>query len=391
MCRCDFRAQRGGAALWVTVFVALILAVVLGFHFYSRIKPAEVRTFQELVNKVEKLNTQISDREQQISGLVKRYNESHPGNSIDTTGMSTMGLTQEQQQLLAARVAQEKDLSYRGLLQDILDTTSEIEKLNTELSEVKSRLRPPYTAQKGDSHLSVCLKFLTQDIGIAEEEALKLIEREAMVPELLPGFHVWNYYGDGVFGTFVTQGDSKITPNELARATKRKIESEKQLLIQERNQKQNEVDDLEARKAELTQQIKSLEEERASMMQQMTTMASQNDSLALELNSLKFHIGTFRDLEKAGAIRKPALGKWNTGTIDAVTSTGSLDLRRGNRIVVNAASLGLDAIDKILLFPRYYKEDGDYRIELSPDKRSATVVLDRPERFNLSRLIIAVG
>lgn len=383
--------QRGGVTLWATVVVVAIIAVLLGFHFISRMEPAEVRSFQELVNRVEKLNTQISERESQISGLVSRYNQSHPGNEIDTSGMSAMGLTEEQARMLANRVAQEKDLSYRGLLQEVIDVSNDMEKLRAELGEVKSRLRPPVVAQKGDSHLGVCLKFLTEDIGLNEEDALKMIEKEALVPELLPGFEVWNYYGEGIFGTFVTQGQAKITPNELARATKRKIDAERQTLIQERNQKQSEVEDLEARKAELQQQIRSLEEERTAMMQQVSVMASSNDSLSRELNSVKYYIGTFKDLEKSGAIRKPAFGKWNTGDIDAVQHTGSLDLRRDTRIVVNASSLGLDKVDRILVFPRYFNEESDYHVELSSDRRTATVVLEKPTKFNLSRLVIAVG
>lgn len=383
--------QRGGISLWATVIVVLLIVGALVFHFISRMEPAEVRSFQELVNRVEKINTQITEREQQISGLVSRYNQSHPGNEIDTTGMSAMGLTEEQAQLLANRVAQEKDLSYRGMLQEVIDISTEMEKLRSELGEVKARLRPPVVAQKGDTHLAVCLKFLTEDIGMNEDDALKIIEKEALVPELLPGFEVWNYYGEGIFGTFVTQGQAKVTPNELARATKRKIDAERQTLIQERNQKQSEVDDLEARKSELQQQIRSLEEERTSMMHQVTVMASTNDSLSSELNSLKYHVGTFRDLEKAGAIRKPALGKWNTGDIEAVQHTGSLDLRKDTRIVINASSLGLEKVDRILLFPRYFSEEGDYRVELSSDRKSATVVFVKPTKFNLARLVIAVG
>jgi regulator of replication initiation timing len=383
--------QRGGVTLWATIGVVVIIAAILAFHFLSRMQPAEVRSFQELVNRVEKINTQISEREQQISSLVGKYNQSHPGNEIDTTGMSAMGLTEDQAQLLANRVAQEKDLSYRGMLQEVIDVSSEMAKLQQELGEVKARLRPPVTAQKGDTHLAISLKFLTEEIGMNEEDALKMIEKEALVPELLPGFEVWNYYGEGIFGTFVTQGQAKITPNELTRATKRKIDAERNTLIQERNQKQTEVDDLEARKNELQQQIRSLEEERTSMMQQVTLMAQSNDSLAQELNSLKYHIGTFRDLERSGAIRKPALGKWNTGDIDAVQHTGSLDLRKDARIVINASSLGLEKVEKILVFPRYFREDGDYRIELSEDRKSATVVFEKPAKFNLSRLVIAVG
>ena len=385
------RHQRGGVTLIVTIAVAVIVAAILIVHFLSRMKPPEVKTFQELVTRVESLNSQISEREQSIIGLVDKYNESHPGGEIDTTGMSSMGMSDDQAELLAAKVAEEQDISYRGMLQDIIDLSGEIDRISEEMEEVRSRLHPPRAVEKGDSHIRICLDFLSEDIGLDEAEALRLIEREAMIPELLPGFEVWNYYGDGIFGTFVTQGSAKVSPNALRRATKRRIDAERQNLIQARNQKQQEVDELEARKTEILQQLRNLEEERQAMMSQMTTMAQSNDSLAAELNSLRYYADTFRNLEREGAIRKPALGKWQTGDLRAVTLHSTVDLRLEDRFVVTASSVGLDRISKVLLFPRYYKDNSDYRVEISDDRSSATVILQRPEKFNLAQLIVAVN
>ncbi|MBU0692533.1 DUF3450 domain-containing protein [bacterium] len=385
------RHQRGGVTLVVTIAVAVIVAAILVVHFLSRMKPPEVKTFQELVTRVETLNSQISDREQSILQLVSKYNESHPGGEIDTTGMSSMGMSDDQAELLAARVAEEKDISYRGMLQDIIDLNAEIGRIGDEMEEIRSRLRPPHAVQEGDSHIRISLDFLTSEIGLSEEEALRLIEREAMIPELMPGFEVWNYYGEGVFGTFVTQGTAKVSPNELRRATKRRIDAERQNLIQARNQKQQEVDELEARKTELLQQLRNLEEERQAMMSQMTQMAESNDSLAAELNSLHYFADTFRNLEQRGAIRKPALGKWQTGDIQAVTLHSAVDLRLEDRFVVTASSVGLEKISKVLVFPRYFKDNSDYRVEISDDKTSATVILQRPEKFSLAQLIVALN
>jgi hypothetical protein len=382
--------QRGNVALIVTVVVAVIIAAILIIHFMSRRKPPEVKTFQELVSRVETLNRQISLREEEISGMVSKYNEGHPGGEIDTAGMSTMGMTPEQAELLAQRVAQEKDLSYRGLLQDIIDLNGEISRLNNEVEEVRARLRPPHPVAEGETHFRVCMNFLTQDVGLTEEAAMELVEREAMTSELLPGYEVWNYYGDGVFGTFVTQGQARISPNELQRASKRKIDTERQTLIQARNQKEQEVQDLEARKNELLSQIQGLEAEREAMMAQMTTMGETNDSLAAELNSVRYYSDTFKDLEKEGILRKPALGKWQTGTLPPLASFKSVDLRAADHVVVNASNVGVEKISKVLLFPRYFEEGKDYRIEVSSDKQMATVVFLHPKKFHLGQLVLAV-
>jgi peptidoglycan hydrolase CwlO-like protein len=384
------RLDVGGIALIVSIIVVLIVVAALVFHFISRREPTEIKNFQELVKHVEKLNTQISERESKISEMVQKYNASHPDGRIDTTGMAASGLSPEQAQLLASKVSQEKDISYKGLLQNVLDLNKDLDKLSQELQEVKSRLRPPYTVKKGDSHFQVCINFLTQDVGLSEEEAMNLVEKEALTPELLPGFEVWNYYGDGVFGTFVTQGTAKISPNELQRSTKRKIDSERKNLIEARNQKESEVQDLQSKRDELNAEIKNLEKERADMMAQMQEMASKNEKLATQLNSMSFTVNTFRELEKSGVIRKPTLGKWEVQSLETLPGERNLDLRSDNRIAFTAGSLGLSKISKIVLFPRYLDENVDFKVILTEDKQSATVVLQKVEKFKMARIAIAV-
>lgn len=382
--------NRGGITLVVSIAVVVLVLVILLFHFLSRREEPAVKDFQELVKRVEKINTQISDREQRIIDLVHKYNEVNPEGKIDTTGMASFGLSPEQAEALASRVASEKDLSYRGMLQEIIDLTDDIEGLTADLDEVKSRLHPPRVVKEGDTHLGVCLDFLTQEIGMSEEEALHTIEREAMTPELLPGFEIWNYYGDGIFGTFVTQGSASISPNELQRATKRRIDAERQALIQARNQKEREVQDLEARRIELQDQIRSLEESRETLMQQMAEIAAHNDSLAAQINSVSYTVATFRELLTMGAIRKPALGKWQTVDLHAPDNPVKLDLRSDNRISFSASDLELKRITKILVFPRYFEEDLDYRVIISEDRQLGTVIIERPDRFHLANVAIAV-
>ncbi len=383
------RRQFGGVAMIVSIVIVVLVVIVLVFHFMSRKKPEEVRNFQELVMKVDKLNTQISDREGQLMDLVRKYNASHPNEAFDTTGISTLGLSPEQAELLQKRVSSEKDVSYRGLLQDILQLTGEVDKLNADLLDIRSKLPAPQEVNQGDSHFKLCMEFL-QNKGVTEEEAMKLIEQTALTTELLPAFEVWNYYNDGVFGTFVTQGAARLSPNAVARATKRKIDSERQTLIQARNQKEEEVKDLEARRTELLDQLRQLDTEKQSMMRQMEEMAQKNESLAKELNSCRYMVHTFKELSRIGVIRKPGLGKWETGDLTAITSPSTVDLRADNRITFTASSMGLGKISRILVFPRSYLEDVDYKVVISEDKQSATVILQKPEKFQFGRLAIAV-
>jgi hypothetical protein len=308
-----------------------------------------------------------------------------------------MGLSPEQADILSKRVAQEKDVSYRGMLQEVIDLNGQINKLNSDMDAIRAQLPKPYEVQQGDSHFKVCLEWLTTEKGVAEDEAVKLIEQTSLTTELLPGFEVWNYYeapkqeGDKpVFGTFVTQGTAKLSPNALARATKRRIDSERQNLIQARNQKEEEVKDLETRRAELTDQIKGLAEERKNMMDQMGEMAQKNESLAKQLASVYYVVGTFKDLSKQGIIKKPTLGKWQSSDMDKIQNPSVLDTRSDTRITFTAASVGLGRINQVLIFPRSYDEGQDFKVTISEDKQTVTIELLKREKFQLAKLAVAV-
>ncbi|RPH93546.1 hypothetical protein EHM69_10045 [candidate division KSB1 bacterium] len=383
------RSDRGSVALIVSIIVVVLVVVVLVFHFLSRRQPTEVKNFQELVLRVDKLNTQISDREGKIMDLVRKYNTSHQDGSFDTTAISSLGMTAEQAETLAKRVQQEKDVSYRGLLQEVITLNGQMDQLNQELLDVRSKLPAPYTVKQGDSHFKVCLEFLLEK-GVLEEDAVKMIEQTSLTAELLPGFEVWSYYNEGVFGSFVTQGTARLSPNALARSTKRRIDTERQNLIQARNQKEQEVKDLETRRAELQDQIRSLDEERKTAMAQMTEMSLKNETLARQMNSVTYVTGTLKELSKQGLIRKPTLGKWETSDLDKMQNPNSLDLRADNRITLAASALGVGRIGKVLLFPRSYVENTDYKVVLSEDKQTATVVLQKTEKFQFTKLVIAV-
>ena len=103
--------QRGGIAIIVAIVVVVVIGVVLLLHFTSRRIPEGMQNFQQLVQKIDKLNNQIASREDRIGGLVRRYNEAHPDEAIDTTGLGRFGMTPEQAEVLARRIAQEKDIS----------------------------------------------------------------------------------------------------------------------------------------------------------------------------------------------------------------------------------------------------------------------------------------
>ncbi|MFH1011233.1 MAG: hypothetical protein V1784_08365, partial [bacterium] len=259
-----------------------------------------------------------------------------------------------------------------------------------EMQEVRARLRPPHVVQKSESHFNVAMNFLTREVGLPEEEALKMVEQEALFPELLPGFEIWNYWGEGVFGTFITQGSAKISPNEVMRISKRKIDQERHTLIEARNRAQEDVAELETRRTELGTQIEKLETERAQALAQIALMAEQNAELARQLNSIIYQVALLSTFDKQGVLDKPTLGKWRVVDLEKMTDTKSLDLRKGREIAFSAADVGLSKLSKVLIFPRYFVEGTDYRIDLAEDRKSGKVTFLKPDRFQLVKLAVAL-
>ena len=73
-----------------------------------------------------------------------------------------------------------------------------------------------------------------------------------------------------------------------------------------------------------------------------------------------------------------------------MTNTKSVDLRQTHEIIFLSGEAGLAKISKALVFPRYFVEGKDYRIEIAPDKKSGKLVLLKPNRFQFAKIAIAV-
>ena len=84
----------------------------------------------------------------------------------------------------------------------------------------------------------------------------------------------------------------------------------------QRDRAQEEVADLEARRAELQQQVEKLDLERTEALKQLNKLSQENVELAGQLNSVIYRVGTFSNFQKQGVLRKRALGKWRTAELE---------------------------------------------------------------------------
>lgn len=302
----------------------------------------------------------------------------------------TLQLTDEQKKALEERIKNEKNSSYQALLQEVLDKDKEIKDLNAKIAKLKADLPKPDIARPNDSHYGMAMRFLKKK-GVSEAEAKRLVSRVAILEKLAPGFEVYHFYANGTYGTWVSQGKAKISPNDLMRQEREKIEGERDEAVAQNDKLQEEVSDLETQKQKITEEISSLQTERANLIDERTKLQMDNATQLAKLNSLHYVVGNRDTLKAEGVIEIPIFAKDRAGKNwrDEVF-TQSLDLRSGKTITIKASDVGLKKIGKVNVVPGSYLKDEHYTLTISPDKQTATVELITVSRFKNDKVVFAV-
>jgi hypothetical protein len=234
------------------------------------------------------------------------------------------------------------------------------------------------------------MRFLKKK-GVPEAEAKKLVSRVAILEKLAPGFEVYHFYANGTYGTWVSQGRAKISPNDLMRQEREKVEGERDEAVAQNEKLQEEVLDLESQKKKITEEIASLQTERGNLIEERTKLQADNAGQLAKLNSLHYVVGKRDTLKAEGVIEIPIFAKDRAGKNwrDEVF-TESLDLRSGKTITIKAADLGLKKIAKVNVVPGSYLKDEHYKLTISEDKQTATIELITVNRFKNDKVVFAV-
>jgi peptidoglycan hydrolase CwlO-like protein len=269
-----------------------------------------------------------------------------------------------------------------------------IEKLNEEKADLQAQIPQAYEVQKGDSHWQIAFDYLTQQQGLLPEEAAGKLADNLLYHPILMGFKVWNYFYDGVYGSFITQGTATVSPGAIMRLKKKEAKEEKVGL-------ESEIENLKNQKQELAKQIDQIQTEHAaeknrlndriaSIEQNLNKAQTQNQNLEEKLNSVYYLAGSKDSLQDNGKIKGTFLGICGTRVKDITFADfqNRIDLREKDNIELKASDFDLSRINKVKLLPKHLEEGTDYRVEIAGDRRSARVILLNKEKFRLARLVI---
>jgi len=368
-----------------TLALALMAASLLLVSTACKREDPQIRELTQKAAEADKANQQLNQ-----AGSEQQKKLAQAGVNDIKPNAETLQLTDEQKQALEERIKNEKNSSYQALLQEVLDKDKEIKDLNGKLAKLKADLPKPDVAKLNDNHYSMALRFLKKK-GVPEAEAKKLVSRVAILDKLAPGFEVYHFYANGTYGTWVSQGKAKITPNDLMRQEREKIEGERDEAVAQNEKLQEEVVDLEGQKKKIEEEIAGLRSERTNLIEERAKLQSDNAAQVAKLNSLHYVVGTRDKLKADGVIEIPVFAKDRAGKNwrDEVF-TQSLDLRSAKTIVIKAVELGLKKIGKVNVVPGSYLKDEHYKLTISEDKLTATIELVTVSRFKNDKVVFAV-
>jgi len=332
-------------------------------------------------NSITSLEGQMKEEQAEYIALAKQFEEA--------TGQSLKGieLSRREGEILRKKLENEEDVSYSGLIRDILAKQERIDELRAEMEEIKSRLPLPVTVSRGDTHYGIAMDYLTNQIGLSEEEARKAIEKALITDRIVPGHEIWNFYENGVYGTAVTQGTAKVSPYFLNVQYERKITSERDEAQELATHLQAELEILEHQRDELTAELEELEMRHVAVVAERDELHDENVEMETHMLSAHYYVDTQSNLRQEGIVK---VGGKRIKDYDPSLFIYSIDLRQDDNIVLAAGAFGKNAINGAELLPNdLFIKNQDYTVDTS-DRSRCRIQLYNLEKFENQNFVVVL-
>lgn len=361
---------------------------------FSKGTPA---TPEELLAELKEHQERIDQATDDTMKRIQEFNASRkPGErTIQFGEIFGQGFTDEQRDVLDQMIAQEKDVSYKSLLEKIVADRNTLQQLQEKVMRLEQSLPDQFAvARKGDRHHDLALNYLTNDAHLDADKAKGLLKQVDLSDELVPGNKVWFFYDQGrdTFRTYVTQGEAGQSPLAVRRALQRKLITERDQALTARDEAatardaaQAAVNDLQQVKSRLEADVAGLRQNKADLQASVDRLSH---DLAFQQNSLFYHAANVRELKTQGVVT-PVRKRLHD--MKPVRFDTALDLREKTTITFTPDAFGLARIDRVRLLPPIYQEGRDFTVETSKDSGIAKVTILDPDLFKGKEIVFAVG
>jgi hypothetical protein len=367
----------------VSLVAAAVVAVIgLGMVGCMRKGPGTAKNTDELLTQLKEDRTEIDQTTDTMMKRIEVFNASRkPGEqTLQFSEIFSQDLSPEQRDTLNQMMEQEKDFSYKALLQQIISDRETIKGLQENVAHLEQTLPDKFViVKRGDKHHDLALTYLTEEAHLDPEKSKALLKEVDQTDELVAGNKVWFFYDPktDAFRTYVTQGEAGLTPLAVRRARQRQLIKERDTFKAERDTAQTEVAGLQVTNADLEQTKTSLEDTRTRL---------END-IATRENSLYYHAANEKSLKDQGVLSS-VLKK--VRDVKGISYDESLDLREGTTITLLPENYGLAEIREVRLLPAVYQLGRDFTIETTEDHRSAKLVILDPDLFRGKEVLLAI-
>jgi hypothetical protein len=96
---------------------------------------------EETVQQIQQLESSIQEKQNEVFTVLSEYKKK---TGEDLPEVNIMNLSPEQKRVLEDKIKNEKDVSIKSLLQDILDKNSDIQNLNARVQELETPAQAPH-------------------------------------------------------------------------------------------------------------------------------------------------------------------------------------------------------------------------------------------------------
>ncbi|GAB4169894.1 MAG: hypothetical protein Kow00108_03760 [Calditrichia bacterium] len=366
------------------------VVITLTLFFLGCGSDGDLKSFQELVNKFDNATQRAKMTSDELNVILQDIVKEYPDSVKMILTKVDTSLNPEEYELLEELILNEQDISLKSQLNRILELQKELAETREELQNLRYVLPLPIEVKKGDSHFSICLNYLMENHNLSKEEARKLIEKVGLFEPVVPGFFVWNYYKDGTFGSFVTQGNASVTPMQVYRKNKEEVQKMIETAQMKRDSALAIASELRDLKQQLENELNNAYGQLEKTQQRIDSLNAVHEKIQKRLNSLLYYVDLESTLKKQDYLSGGFLRKTDLKKMPPSGLFEHLDLRIKDGFTLKSQDYNLNKFDRVVLYPKSFKLDIDYQIIFNDDMNEAIIFLKKPYKFKGQKIIVAI-
>ncbi len=386
-----FTISKNTRIFFFTSLAVLLMLILSGYILLldknNSNNASRVNQMSSLVSKVRSLEENIQTTQDDILSLVKEYRDK-TGKTLPT--LDVINLSDEERLLLEEKINAETSISIKNLLAEILEKKSEILELNMHIKKIETYLPKPHIVSEGENHYQIAMDYLLNMKGVEKESALSLVERTLLFEPLVPGFKIWNFYSNGEFGSFVSQGSASISPNEVNRHEKWKLTNARDIAIDERDILARDIEVLKKKRKLIIKQINLLNDEKKNLMYRIEELNKENIYMMEMINSVHYLVDTKNNLIKGGVLKGGFFRSLKLQAVSPELFARNLDLRKRNYINIDLGNQNISKFKKLTVYPKFYKKDIDYKYSYNNLSNSVKLTFLSKSRLKNERIVISI-